>query len=117
MKYYNLLKQLSEKSDHHRHKMSCVITRKGRVIGRGFNSISTSPNSPHPWGCKHAEYNAFINSGRDIKGATVYVFRENKNGVPSMARPCSSCFKFLVENGAKLIIYSFEGSYKEEKLK
>lgn len=117
MKYYSLLKKLSLLSTHPKHRMSCIVVRKGRVIGKGFNSTMTHPDSPHPWSCRHAEWNAFISAQRNIKGATVYVFRENKSGVPSMARPCSSCFKLLVENGAKLVIYSFEGSYKEERLK
>lgn len=117
MKYYSLLKKLSQRSDHHSHKMSCLVIRKGRIIGRGWNSMATHPSSPHPWSCKHAEFNAFCDSQRDIRGATVYVFRENKLGVPSNARPCPSCYKMLVEQGARIVIYTFENDYKEEKLK
>jgi deoxycytidylate deaminase len=117
MKYYSLLKKLSLLSDHSKHMMSCIIVKQGRIIGKGFNTISTHPESKHNFKCRHAEFNAFISAQRNIKGSTVYVFRENKNGIPSIAKPCSSCHALLVKNGAKLVVYSFEGSYKEEKLK
>lgn len=117
MKYYNLLKKLSQSSNHHSHKMSCIIVRKNRVIGKGFNMLATHPASPHFFSSRHAEFNAFISANRDIKGSTVYVFRENKLGVLSNARCCSSCYKLLMEQGVKNIVYTFEGNYKEEKLK
>lgn len=117
MEYYKLLKKLSERSDHPKHKMSCIIIRKGKIIGKGFNMLKTHPSSEHKWQCRHAEFNAFISADRNIEGATVHIFRENNNGVLSHARPCPSCYKLLMENEAKLIVYSFEGSYKTEKLK
>ena len=117
MKYYSLLKKLSQRSDHHSHRLSCVIVRKNRIIGKGFNMLATHPDSPSFFSSRHAEFNAFISANRDIKGSTVYVFRENKLGVPSNARPCPSCYKMLVEQGARVIIYTFENAYKEEKLK
>jgi deoxycytidylate deaminase len=117
MKYLSLLKKLAQSSDHHSHKMSCLIIRQGKIIGRGYNSLGTHPESKHAFYCKHAEFNAFIDSNRDIEGSTVYIFRENKMGVPSLARPCTSCYKLLTSEKVKRIVYTFEGSYKEEKLK
>ena len=111
-----MLKKLSLMSDHHSHKMSCIITRKGKIIGKGSNSLATHPESNHAFKCKHAEFNAFISAHRDIKDSTVYVFRENRNGQLSQARPCPSCYALLMAQGAKRIIYTFEGSYKEEEL-
>jgi deoxycytidylate deaminase len=76
----------------------------------------THPNSNHRFKSRHAEFNAFVNSGRNIRGATVYVFRENKLGVLSNAKPCEACQRLLIEHGAKKVIYTFENTYKEEKI-
>jgi len=82
----------------------------------GFNLLKTSPNSPHPYFSIHAEYNAFLDAGGNVKGATVYIFRETKNGVTAPAKPCASCYNFLVSKGVKKIVYTIENSFKEEKV-
>lgn len=116
MKFYKMLKKLSQFSDHHSHKMSALAVRKGRIIGKGFNMLRTCPNSPHGYHFRHAEYNAYLNARGDIKGATIYIFRENKNGSMALARPCSSCYNFLVSQGVKKIIYTAENTFVEEKV-
>jgi pyrimidine deaminase RibD-like protein len=96
--------------------MAAVIVLKGKIIGRGFNLLKTCPGSPHPYRSTHAEYSAFLDANGNIEGATVYVFRETKNGVTAPAKPCTSCFDFLVGKGVKKIVYTIENSYKEEKV-
>lgn len=96
--------------------MGCVIVRGNTVLGTGHNLVRTHPKSPHKFKTIHAEFMAAINSEFKIEGATVYVFRQCKDGTPAMAKPCSACWKFLHECGVKAVVYSHEGSYKSEKI-
>lgn len=115
--FLSLAKEASKKSDHHTHKLGAVIVRKNRVLGVGHNMMKTHPKSPHKFHSTHAEFLAILNSGYDVKGATIYVYRQHKNGKPSMSRPCQCCLNFLIENGIKNVVYSFEGTYVQEKIK
>ena len=114
--FLTLAKKASKRSDHHSHKIGCVITKKNRVLGIGHNLMKTHPKSPHSHKSIHAEYMAFLNSYKDIKGSTVYIFREQKNGNWASSRPCKDCWKFLMECGVKEVVYSFEGSYAQERM-
>lgn len=117
MKYYNLLKKLSLRSNHHSHQMSCIIIRGNKVIGRGFNMLKTHPHSPHKnFKQIHAEFAAVLNAGYDVKGATVIIFREKKDGTLAVSKPCTSCHQFLIEQGVEEIVYTFENSFKMEKI-
>lgn len=78
--------------------------------------MKTHPKSPHEFKSVHAEFMAVADADFDIEGATAYIFREHKNGTMAMAKPCESCWKFLMEHGVKSVVYSFEGSFKEEKV-
>lgn len=111
-----LAKQISNKSSHHTHKMGCVIAKRNKVLGSGFNALKTHPKSPHAHKSIHAEFMAALNAGDDIKGATAYVFRQHQNGTWAMAKPCASCWKFLMDCGIKEVVYSFEGSFRQEDL-
>lgn len=115
--YLTLAKNASRKSSHAQHRMGCVIAKGSRVLGVGYNVNKTHPKSPHFFKTVHAEFMAAINAGYDIEGATVYVFRQIKDGTPAMAKPCQSCWKFLYECGVKEVVYSFEGSFKQERIK
>lgn len=115
-RYLNMAKKASERSDHHSHKMGCVIARGNDILGVGFNLTKTHPRSPHKFKSIHAEFMASINAGYDIKGATVYVFRQHKNGDWAMSRPCPYCWKFLMDMGVKDVVYSFEGSFVQEQI-
>lgn len=112
----SLAKQASKKSDHHSYRMGCVIAKGNKVLGIGHNLLKTHPKSPHTFKNIHAEFMAAINAGYEIEGATVYVFRQLKDGTFSMAKPCEDCWKFLYECGVKEVVYSFQGSFKQEKI-
>jgi len=117
MRYLRILKRLSFKSNHHSHHIACLIVRSGKIIGRGYNMIKTHPHSPHKnYKQIHAEFAAVLNAEYDVKGAIAYIFRQTKDGTPAVSKPCASCHQFLVEQGIVEIVYSIEGSYKEEKL-
>jgi deoxycytidylate deaminase len=117
MKYLRLLKKLSLKSNHHQHKMACLLVRGGRIIGRGYNMVKSHPDSPHKCFKQiHAEFHAVLNAGYDVENATAYIFREKKDGTLALARPCRHCMVFLIKNGVKEIVYSFDNSHKKERI-
>lgn len=114
--FLNLAKKASKRSDHRSHKIGCVIAKRNRIVGIGFNRMKTHPKSPHSHKNIHAEFMAVINAGFEVKGATAYVFRQQKNGTWAISRPCEYCWKFLLDHGIKEVVYSFEGSFKKESI-
>lgn len=115
--FLKLARKESKKSDNEYYKLGCVIVRGSKILGMGHNLLKTHPKSPHAFRSTHAEFMATISAGFEIKGATVYVFRENKNGTLAMSRPCDSCWKFLSDSGVKKIVYSADGTFKQEKMR
>jgi diaminohydroxyphosphoribosylaminopyrimidine deaminase / 5-amino-6-(5-phosphoribosylamino)uracil reductase len=120
IRFLEYAKKISEKSNHHSFKLGCVITKGSRIIGTGCNIIGkTHSESPHKFHTIHAEFNAILNAKNkhnDIYGATAYVFRAWKNGTWAIARPCPTCRNFLIKNGIKEIVYSFQGYFRKENL-
>lgn len=117
MKFEKLLKKLTNHSTHHTHKISCIIAKGNKVISVGINKIKTHPRSNHPWSMVHAELDAILGcSKEDLKGADIYLFRENKNGKRACSKPCRYCQELISISGIKKIIYTHEGSFKEEEV-
>lgn len=118
MKQEYFLKKAREVSikSNHAHKIGCVLVKRNRIIGSSCNASKTHPKSPHCYKSIHAEFGAVIDAGFDVKGATAYVFRQQKNGTWAIAKPCVSCRNFLVKCGILNVFYSFEGTYKKEIL-
>ena len=115
IKYFDLAKKLSKKSDHKHYHLGSVIVKKNKIIGIGWNRGRTHPKSPHKYKHLHAEIDAII--GLDfaqLKGSTIYVFRENKQGGLALAKPCSSCMEAIKTSGIKNLCYTTYGSYKKE---
>jgi deoxycytidylate deaminase len=109
-RYFQLAKRLSCKSDHHQHKLGCVIVKGNSVISTGYNQIKTHPLSPHAWKMVHAEFSAVLGiSASDLKGSTVYVYRETKSGELALAKPCIYCHKMLENCDIKTVYYTIKG--------
>jgi deoxycytidylate deaminase len=84
-----------------------VIAKGSRVLGLGVNSNKTHPKSTSRFKTVHSEHQALINSGlSEIQGATAYVYRETRDGVPAMSKPCSSCTKLLKDAGVRKVYFS-----------
>jgi len=113
LKYFDLARQLSEKSDHHTYKIGCVIVRKNRIIGMGCNKMKTHVASPHKWKHIHAEFDAILSTRNkeDLVGASVYVFRARKDGTNAISKPCPSCKNMLQSVGVSDIFYTEDGGY------
>lgn len=90
--------------------IGAVITRKNRMLGSGFNRMGKTSNfSKNVYKAIHAETAAVLSTHRrDLKGATIYVYRVLKSGDSGCARPCMWCTAMLVEAGVKDCFYTDE---------
>lgn len=100
--------------------MGAVLVNK-RPIARGHNMTKTHPKYANPEKhvsiSIHAEIACLIDASA-IRGDTIYVYREDKQGWPAMARPCANCQEALRDAGVSKMIYSIPHPpyYCEEEL-
>ena len=93
-------------------QVGAVITRDNKILscacnGRGSRTFR-APGYHSITLPKHAEFMAisYINP-EDIKGTTVWVWRETKDEVPALARPCERhCMPFLKAVGVERVVYT-----------
>ena len=114
LKYFELAKKLSEKSDY-RHRLGAVIVKKNRILGFGWNKPSkTSPHSNNPFKTTHAELSAILNTDRqDLIGSTIYVYRQHADGSPALSRPCQFCQQLIKEAKIKKVCYTDYNNFVE----
>ena len=112
-KYFDLAKKLSEKSTYWHKLGAVVVTRKGRIAGVGFNKpTKTHTQANTPYKTIHAEFDAIVGLARsELNGATVYVFRQYKDGRPALSKPCTYCEALLREVGIKEVYYTSSNGY------
>lgn len=112
LKFFDLARKLSKKSNHHQHKLGCVIVKRNRIIGLGFNQIKTHTKSNNEFKMLHAEISALLGiSYEDLDGCDVYIYREHKNSIRAMAKPCSACEQALKMAGIKRVFFTIEDDY------
>lgn len=116
IKFFDLAKKVSKLSNHHHHKIGSVIVRGSKIVSVGTNNLKTHPRSPHPFFSLHSEAAAILLAKQDLYGCDIYVYRETKDGVPAMSRPCIYCLPFVKGSGISEIHYSVNGGYKSEKI-
>lgn len=92
-----------------------VVVKGGRVLGSGWNKGTNHPTvvSQHhiKTHCsRHAEEEAIKNGGSNLKGATIYVARINRDGIDRNSKPCQKCERLIKEAGIKRVIYTTEKS-------
>jgi len=108
-KFFRLAKRVSQRSDHHSHKIGCVIVYKNRVISIGFNRLCTHPKSIHKHKSLHAEISALIGIPlEELKNCVAYVYRETKDGNAALSKPCEACEQALRMSGIKRVYYTVE---------
>lgn len=115
------LKTVREKANHTQHKLSAVILKKGRPISFGFNDQKKTDPKIRQWSpvkTLHAEAHACfrVRHKFDFTGCTMVVYREDREGNPTLARPCEVCLKMLKDFKFRFIVYSTPEGFKEEKL-
>lgn len=126
--YFEAARAVSQLSDFPKVKIGCIITYGHRIISSGFNSIKTDPLqkkyniyrfSGDSLPSIHAETMALkpLIGRRDIdfRNVAIYVYRENKYGVPMLARPCKSCEKLLRDLKIHKCFFSTYGGYAYEE--
>ena len=117
IKFFELAKKLSKKSNHPRYSLGCVLVNRNTIIGTGWNMKKTHPKSPHPYHYIHAEFMAILTAGQDptlLKGATCYVYRELRDGSLAKAKPCPTCLAMLQSYGIEKIFYTNTNNYEGE---
>lgn len=108
-KYFKLARNESFKSTY-RIKVGAVIVSK-KPICKGHNSLKTHTRFANPESniklSIHAEISCLIQKKfENITGMSIYVYREDNNGLPAMSRPCEHCLKELKIVGIRKIFYS-----------
>jgi deoxycytidylate deaminase len=106
-----LAKRASKHSTCKNRKMGAVLVQNGKVVAFGFNKAKTHPAFVDTLRTTtHAEISACINFGKDrIDNGTMFVYREDVSGFPSIARPCSICEKYMSKIGITKVYYTIKG--------
>ena len=126
--FFKAAQAVSQLSDH-RVKIGCIIGDKHQINSSGHNSntkchsVQAKLDSKHfkcfCVGKVHAETDAIIpllNMQRDFSGATLYTYRELKDGSLAMARPCSRCMELIKRLNISKIKYTTDDGYAVEYL-
>lgn len=127
--YFSAAKAISELSDH-KYKIGATVVLKHRIVSSACNSdCKTHPlqkrynrhrfveDTPHK--C-HAELLALvplIRDGVDLSNASIFTYRQHRNGNLACARPCKSCMELIKDCGITKIFYTTEDGYAREDLK
>lgn len=125
--HFGAAKAISELSDH-RVKIGCVVVNKHRIVSSGFNS-GTKCNSLQAkldrlrYGCDcpghpNAELMALyplIKSDVDLTAASIFVYRQTKDGRLACAKPCPSCEWLIRQCGIKKVYYTTKENMTMEK--
>lgn len=93
-------------------QVGAVIYRGSTVIGVGFNKIKSHPKLANEdrFYSLHAEMSAIINAKQDLKGCSIYVYREFKDGNVALSKPCNLCMPSIIESGITKIYYTDDKS-------
>lgn len=90
-------------------RFGSLIVKGGAVRSVGISKLHTHPSiaSDEHLGdiSTHAEEDALRRCGSP-KGATMYLARVGRNGLPAMAKPCKVCEDLLVDARIKRVIYT-----------
>lgn len=126
--YFKAAKAISELSDY-KQKVGCVVVMGHKIISSGHNSktkchavqarLDKERFGSECLGKIHAEVDALLPLFRnktDLSKASIYVYRQRKDGSLGLARPCGSCMKLIKKLGIKNIYYTNENGYSYENI-
>ena len=116
-KFLMKAKYASQFSDFPRQKLGAVMVLGNKIIADGFNTAKTSPiqkeyNKYRNFeidtinnGSVHAEMMCLIRTRYmedvDWSRVCIYIYREKKDGLISLAKPCEACLAALKERGIR----------------
>ena len=132
-RYLDMAKKASKNSDFTKHHLGAVAIYRGSLLATGYNSCKTSPlqkkyNHEREYMAEanfantnstHAEM-ACLSKIRyldiDFNKVKLCVYREHKNGIKALARPCPACQKMIKDMGIKEVWYTTENSFRYERM-
>lgn len=130
IRYFEIAKHVSYCSDFKQHHIGCVITYGHHIISTGWNVNKSSPlqkkynkyrglNNDDVIHKMHSEISA-LSKIKDINGLDnsklkIYIFRQHKNGVRALAKPCDGCMAAILDIGisSKNIYFTGENCYEK----
>ena len=90
---------------------ACIVNSDNKILSLGYNGMPIGcKDTDMPWKRQgapldtkymfvcHAEFNAILNSGKDLKGAIIY----------TTLFPCNECAKAIIQSGISEIVYLSE---------
>lgn len=99
-------KKLSRASRQH-FKVGSILVKGNRILSYGVNSSKTHPMARGPFNALHAEHQAICNALiAQTRGATLYVYRETRDGNSANSKPCLRCTELLKLAGVKDVYFS-----------
>lgn len=105
----------------HKFKIGAVIVRKGRILSSGCNQAFKTHTYINDHGedfnkTVHAEICAIfrLKNRELLRGSTIVVYREKKDGSFARARPCPMCFELIRKYGIKKMQYTTDAGIEEE---
>ena len=101
-RYLDMAKEASTQSDFNKHHLGAVAIYHGSLLAIGCNSRKTSPVQKR------------YNRAREYQVEANYVYREHKNGVKALARPCPACQKMIKDMGIKEVWFTTENGFGYE---
>jgi deoxycytidylate deaminase len=88
-----------------------VVVRSGSVLAIGFNKwraerpgVALEDKELQSMST-HAEMDA-LSRVKNKRGVTVYVARVNKHGSEMFSRPCDDCYRNMLDNDIKRIVFT-----------
>lgn len=126
--YFNAAKAVSELSDY-KQKVGCVVVMGHTIISSGHNShskchavqakLNKEKLGYECVGLVHAEVDALLpllKRRTILSRASIYVYRQHKDGSVALARPCASCMSLIRELGIRNVYYTNEDGYSRETI-
>ena len=123
-KYLELAKEACKFSDMHKTHLGSVLVYKGKIISVGWNTDRTSPiqkefnkyrnfdpDESFAINSIHAEMMC-LHKARDLdiewNKASLFTYREKKNGDRGLARSCPACYNYAKLFGLGNLYYTTE---------
>ena len=131
MQFFEKAANVAATSEFFKHHIGCVAVLKNRIVSASPNKLKTHPIQAEydkfRYNCSsdlqnmhslHAEIACLNMIKQDIsfKDLELYIVRLRKSGEYGLARPCPSCFQFILQKGIWRINYSTNYGFATEYL-
>lgn len=130
IKFFNFAKTISNSSTYKKHKLGCVIVYRKQIISVGWNDCKTCTTQARYNKFRNLEGNNILHQIHaetmalkkirfldiDFSDVELYVYREHRNGVKALAKPCKACQALITSMGISIINYTIEGGYACERI-